>query len=233
MPKPTPKDVQQLLDEQVRTWARLKTIRVEPSPEPWPVVTVSREVGSLGAEAAALVAGRLGFRLWGRELVDVIAEETGLEKALLASLDERARSLIDDFVAETLVGQGGAAADYARQVTRIIRTLARHGRAVVVGRGAQFIVDPARALRVRVVSPLEARVVTHAARNGLDHKEAGRQVLRGDRDRIAFLRRYHERDPGHPAHYDLVVSTGSMSPEAAATVIVAGYEAKFGRLPKV
>jgi cytidylate kinase len=226
--KPTPKDVQQLLDEQVRTWERMRSIR-PPSPAPLrPAVTVSREFGSLGAEVAGLVAERLGYRLWDRDLVDAIAEQTGLEKTLLETLDEKARSLVEDFVAETLVGKGGAAADYVSHVARVVRTLSRHGGAVIVGRGAQFVVDPDRALRVRVVCPLELRIAGYAERNGLDPKPAEREVVRGQKDRNAFLRRYHEKEPGHPSHYDLVVNTGRMTIEAAVDVIVAAMRARFG-----
>jgi cytidylate kinase len=230
--KPTPKDIQRLLDEQVHSWARLKSVRIDPRPLPWPVVTVSREFGSLGAETAGVVASRLGFRLWGKELVDAIAEETGLQRTLLESLDERARSLVEDFVAETLVGKGGSAADYVAHVGRVVRALSRHGSAVVVGRGAQFVVDPTHALRVRVVCPLRSRIAGFAARSGLDEKEAERRVLKGERERIAYLRRYHEREPGDPSHYDLVVSTGGMDQEAAADIVLAAYRAKFGRLPE-
>ncbi len=229
MKRPTPKDVQQLIDEQVRSWARMKAVRIEPTPEPRPVVTVSREMGSQGGLAATIVAERLGFRVWGRELVDAIADETGLEKTLLASLDEKARSLVDDFVSETLRGTGGAAADYAGQVVRIVGTLARHGGAVFVGRGAQFVVDPAQALRVRVVSPLEVRIASLAERRGIEPKVAEREIARTDRDRLGYLRRYHVKDPDNPAWYDLVVNTGSLGPEKAADVILAAWEAKFGR----
>ena len=160
--------------------------------------------------------------------MDAIAEQTGLEKTLLATLDEKARSLVEDFIAETLVGKGGAAADYVNHLARVVRALSRHGGAVIVGRGSQFVVDPDTALRVRVVCPREQRIAGYAQRGGLDLKQAEREVARGDRERAAFLRRYHEKDPGHPSHYDLVVSTGRMGVDAVAVVIVAAMRARFG-----
>src|SRR5687768_1769679 len=107
---------------QVRHWLveRERSRRREASDASVPVITISREYGAQGAAIGRIVAERLAFRFWEREMV---GEHD----------DVRALSI----VASTLAARGGA---------------------VMVGRGLGFLLSPTRALRVRVVCPLEQRI---------------------------------------------------------------------------
>jgi cytidylate kinase len=227
--KRLPKDARTLVEEQIGKW-KAEAAGDRRPPRPQPLITVSREFGSLGATVGRLAAQSLGFSYWDQELVHAVAEQTGAREALLMSLDERSRTRIEDFVAETLLGASGTVAEYVRQVIRVVRSIERHGGAVVVGRGAQFILVPGAALRVRAVCPSAKCVADYAAREGMSREEAERQIRQGERERRAFYRRHYEKDVAEPAHYDLVINTGSMTLEACAEIIVAAYRVKFGPL---
>lgn len=230
---PTPRDAQRLVEEQLRKWEQSKKQRAGgEAHEAWPLVTVSREFGALGAAIGELAAKKLGFSFWDQEIVHVIAEETGANEALLASLDEQARSRIEDFINESIIGAEATVVEYVNQLIRVVRTIERHGAAVVIGRGAQFILAPEAALTVRVVCPYETRVGRYAEREGLDRREAERRLTQVERERKAFIRRHYNRDVSDPSHYDLVLNTRNLPPHQAADLIVAAYRAKFGRLPK-
>jgi len=231
--EPAPRDAQKLVDDQVRKWEQGERKRAgEEAAEAWPLITVSREFGALGTATGEIAAEKLGFSFWDQEIVHTIAEQTGIRETLLASLDEQARTRIEDFIGESVFGAGTTAAKYVRQVIQVVRTLERHGGAVVIGRGAQFILAPEAALRVRVICPYEKRVADYAKREGLSEGEAERQVVRVERERQSFIRRHYDRDVGDPAHYDIVVNTEDIPADQAADLLVAAYRAKFGRLPK-
>jgi len=231
--EPTPRDAQKLVDDHVRRWAQAERKRAgDEVAEPWPLITVSREFGALGTTIGERTAKRLGFSFWDQEIVHTIAEQTGIRETLLASLDEQARTRIEDFIGESVFGAGTTAAKYVRQVIQVVRTLERHGGAVVIGRGAQFILAPEAALRVRVVCPYQKRVADYAKREGLSEGEAERQVVHVERERQSFIHRHYDRDMGDPTHYDIVVNTEVIPPDQAADLLVAAYRAKFGRLPK-
>ena len=51
------------------------------------VITLSREMGSLGDDIARAVAARLGLRLVGRELINRAAKEAGAPEVALAEID--------------------------------------------------------------------------------------------------------------------------------------------------
>jgi hypothetical protein len=226
--KPLPRNLSALVEEQISKWKAERGEAGDESPAPLPLISISRESGSLGAAVGRQAAKILGFDFWDQELVHAIAEETGAQEALLMSLDERSRNRIEDFIAETILGASGSALGYVRQVIRVVHSIERHGGAVVIGRGSQFILPEDSALRVRVVCPHEKRVSGYAERENLSRQEAEQQVRHVERERQAFHRRYYQQEVGEPTHYDLVVNTGFMSVEACADVVVAAYRAKFG-----
>lgn len=142
----------------------------------WPLITVSREFGSLGAAAGKIVAKKLGFSFWDNELVKAIAKETGTGETLLNSLDEHARNRVEEFVANLLMGHNATEEAFVHQVAKTVRTIYKHGRAIIVGRGGQFILFEEQALRVRVVAPLDERIKMFAERNHIAHREAEKIV---------------------------------------------------------
>jgi len=222
-----PRSVEVLVDEQIRRWEYLRThpIKGTPSPPPPAVVVVSRELGAGGSSVARLVADALEFRLWDRDIVHAIAEKSGVREALLASLDEHARGMLGGVVA-TLRGADEAITAYAQRLAEVVRTIAHHGSAVIVGRGAQFLVDPHHALRVHVIAPRDVRVERTAQRRGISLEQAEREVALSDRARKKFLKQHFGEDGGEPLHYDVIVNTVAVSIEAAAAGIIAAYRAR-------
>jgi cytidylate kinase len=221
----------QLVDEQVKRWIaeqekRKAQPRVTPEP-PRPLVTISREAGANGTSLGRIVAHKLGFELWDQELVQRVAAEKGAPEVLFAAVDERARGRIQDLLAGILLGDAGTETEYLASLGRVIHSIAEHGSAVVVGRGAHFVLAATEALRVRVVAPLDDRVRVIAGTRGMGDREARAEVERIDHERATFNRHHYGRNIADPVLYDLVVNTGSFPLEAAAEVVVAAYRAKF------
>lgn len=233
MARPATKHAQAMVEEQVRKWMMAKDASVGEGPQVhWPIITVSREFGTLGATIAQKAGERLGFSFWDQAILDVIARETGVQQKLLETLDEHVRSRIDDFISEQVAG-AQSVATYVGHVVRVVQSFAEHGGAVVVGRGSQFIVRPETALRVRVVCPRENRIKGFAERQGLSADKAAREVDRQERERQEFHRRYYQREVNDPTAYDLVLNTESFQLAGSVDLLVAAYRSKFGRLPEV
>jgi cytidylate kinase len=179
-------------DVQVRHWLveRERARRREVTEGGVPVITISREYGAQGAAVGHIVAERLGFRFWEREMV---SEHDDVRALAIA--------------ASTLAARGGA---------------------VMVGRGLGFLLSPERALRVRVVCPLEQRIAGLMERQGLTHETARATIEYADRTRRVFVRDRYGRDIDDSSGYDLWVSTGTLGLDAAAAVIIAAYRYRFG-----
>jgi hypothetical protein len=231
---PPRRDVQRIVEEQVGRWSVMRRKRMSSEAptatapdQPWPVITVSREHGSIGSAVAEETAKLLKYSFWDQELVHLIAKQSGAEETLVASLDETTRGTVEDFVSRLLVGLETSVADYVGSVGRVVRTLDRHGSAVIVGRGAQFILDPSAVFRVRVVCPEDIRIGRIAHLHGLTRKEAEKRVREVERQRKSFIRKHYNQDIGDPTCYDLIVSTGHISIQSAADIVAAGYRVKY------
>jgi len=231
---PHPRNVGAIVESQVRRWALNKQHRPsEALLEIWPVVTISRECGTQGTALGRRVAERLGFSCWDSEIVTEIARLLRTDEATIASFDERTRGAIEELVGMSLFSQDIVSTDYADYVRRIIDSIARRGRAVVIGRGAQFLVDPNRSLRVRLVAPFEHRVQEIMTQKGIAFEEAKFRVESADNERAAFVRHAMGEDIAGSAHYDVVINTKIYAGERADALVMMAYLSKFGELPPV
>ena len=223
--------IDELVERQVKRWmldqeSRRAQPRVVAEPAR-PVITISREEGSNGTALGHLVADKLGFQLWDQELIRGVARHSGASEALLALVDERARGAIEELLAGVLMGDAGTEGGYLESLLSVIHAVASRGAAVVVGRGAQFVLAPGAALRVRVVGPIEARAHELAVAGNLSEREARGAVERIDRERLGFIRHHFHCNGADPSAYDLVVNAVSIPPAYAVDIVVAAYHAKF------
>lgn len=202
--------------------------RVEAFPR---LVTVAREFASGGARIAGLVAAELGLQLWDYELISHLARKADVELALMREIDERRRNLLDDVLATVLQGARVSGSRYRALLARTIEELAERGGAVIVGRGANFLVRPEDALRVRIVCPLEQRIERYAQRARIDWARASKHVRGKDRERELFAQQLCGERSNDATHYDLTLSTADLSEEVVAALVVNAYRARFGTEP--
>jgi cytidylate kinase len=228
----SPRSVDAIVEEQVRRWLmeREKARKIEPS-RPRPVVAVSRQYGARGAELARIVAGRLGFECWDQQIIHEIARNAHASEQLISSFDEHRRAVIWETV-NSMMHKDITASDYFRELGRVLHSIAAHGAAVIVGRGAQYMLDGESVLRVRAVAPLDRRIRGLVERKGIGEREARAELEEADRDRRDFIHDHYGRSIDEPADYDLIVNTGTLSLEAAAEIVVQAYKVRFGELAR-
>ncbi|HMF41445.1 MAG TPA: cytidylate kinase-like family protein [Polyangia bacterium] len=223
--------IDHFVDQQIKLWQEERRIRerkgVEGSVQR-PTICISRQYGARGAAMGRLVSERLGFRFYSDELINDIADKAHVREQVVESLDERVQDGIAEWVAGLIKRGAFAPSDYLRNLSNVVLTLARHGRGVIVGRGAHFLLDAKTTLRVRVIAPLELRVARIAKRDELSEADARAKVLRIDGERVAFNRQHYNADIGDPDHYDLVVNAGTLGIENAAAQTVGAFQFRFG-----
>jgi len=223
--------IDHFVDQQIALWQEERRIRERKGVEgnvQRPTICVSREYGARGAAMGRLVAERLGFRFYSDELINDVAEKAHVREQVVRSLDERVQDGIAEWVAGLIKRGVFAPSDYLRNLSNVVLTLARHGKGVIVGRGAHFLLDTKTTLRVRVIAPLELRVAHIAKRDGLSEEDARAKVLRIDGERIAFNRQHYNADIGDAKNYDLVVNAGTLGVEGAAAQTMCAFQLRFG-----
>lgn len=232
--------VGRLLDRQMNLWdirrrlaqeggapARRELAHVAEGP--W--ITVSREIGSGWERVTTLLAERLGWQVFDREILEEISRHANSREAILRHLDEKDVNWMQDVVARLTglvssddIGQLG----FAEHLRLVILAIGKQGRAILVGRGANWLLDPAFGLRVQFVAPVEVRVTRLSTSDGLTLDQAARRVRDDDASRAGFMRQVYHRDVHDPSGYDMIVNLASLPPEAAAQAIEAALRTKLG-----
>jgi len=173
---------------------------------------------------AEILAHRLGFQLIDREVIQLVVEESGVRRDLVAALDETTRSGIETWVDGVLHSRIFTSVDFVRSLGRVLITIARTGSAVVVGRGANFILAGEPALHVRAVAGKEHRVRRLARLHEIPFDEARTRVEETDRNRSEFVDRYLHRHIDDPTAYHVVLNLEEIGIDRAADIVIDLYD---------
>src|SRR4030042_3393148 len=124
-----------------------------------PCITVSRETGSGGRLIATLVAKKLKMKFYDKEFVELIAKSARKRKEVIETLDERSRGFVEGLI-NSLADSNSKLSEsrYLRYLYQTILSLTEKSKAVILGRGANFIIPAEKALNVRIIAPLDVRI---------------------------------------------------------------------------
>ena len=176
------------------------------------VITISRQLGSLGSAVAQQVAARLGYRIAEREAINQAALRIGAPEVALAMIDEL--NLLG------LCPSEEACQAYIQALNTVVKELAEGGNVVIVGRAGQIILaDYPGSLHLRLVAPLEMRVARISRRQNISLQAARAQVSASDRYRRRFLKRFYNHNLDDPDQYDLVINTARLTLQDAVDLI--------------
>lgn len=208
----TTRSIQQIVEEQVHKWQREQTKEPE-AKATINLITVSREPGSGGKLVAQGIADRLEFDLFHQEVIHAMANSANVSARILESLDEKGLNVLEDWIASVVHQKHLWPDEYLQHLLKVIGTIGKHGSAVLVGRGANFILKRNSTLRLRFIAPLQFRAEKVAQEFDIPTGDAHRRILQTESDRRAFIRKYFHQDIDDPRLYDLVLNTDTLSLE--------------------
>jgi len=185
-----------------------------------PVITLSVEPGSGGHVIGRRLAEMLAFDYFDHDIIKAIAESARISDRVVASIEKERLSGIQDFIASLVNDRYLWPGVYMEHLMKVIGIIAKHGGAVIIGRGANFIIPPKERLSVRVVAPLEQRVANVAREYGVPENEARQRVLFRENRRAAFIKKSYHADIADPYNYNLVVNTAETGLDAAVGAIL-------------
>ena len=151
------RSIEQIIEEQVRRWQIMRT-EEKKEEERISVITFSREHGSGGDILAERLAEKLGYELFHQEVLHNMAESARVSVQFVETLDEKGVSVLEEWIS-SLVDKRHLWPDrYLQHLMKIIGTIGKHGQAVIIGRGSNFVLPPDKRLSIRVVEPMEQRI---------------------------------------------------------------------------
>lgn len=204
------------------------------------VLTVSREFGSGGGRIAQSIAKRLGWKLLDGALINEIACAAHVDAGIVSRFDEHVDGWLRRVNRQAMRGAALAAGvaleqekcfdeDVMTDLTRqIIDRAAEVGNCVIVGRGAQCILQPkADVFHVFVYAPLRVRIRRLRTRleAGADIEQRIRDV---DAERAQYLKLRFGKEWNNPHLYDLMISSGEDEERTARVIEFAMGKADCG-----
>ncbi len=220
-----------LVEKQLRNWEIGRTQRLTvPAARRREVedfVCVSRIAGVDDRQVAVLLAERLGWPLFGRELLEAMAGDDRQRRQLYASMDERDLGWFEQTMG-VLMGRF-VRNDYFHRLCETVLSLARQGSCVFLGRGVDLMLPGDRGFRVGLLAPLEQRIRACAEERGVNAAAARREVERLDQDRREFFRHHFHRDANDPLRHDLIVNLGRFTAAEAVELILQARRARLAR----
>lgn len=177
------------------------------------VITISRQMGSLGHEIGILVANQLGYRVVWRDLINQAAKRAGAPEIALAVIDELGLLGVTPTADERL--------KYVEAVTSVMRDFAEEGDVVIVGRGGQVALrDYPGVIHIRLIAAIDVRARRISVKDNISLQAAEARINASDKHRADFLKNYYNNQLDDPELYHLILNTGFISMESAADLIV-------------
>jgi cytidylate kinase len=221
---------EKLIQRQIHQWSRYREL-LESATEPGeverrPIITISRELGAGGRKLAAALAKRLDLQVHGISLIDQIARDTNLERQIIEHLDEQARSQVDLWVRGVLKQRIFLRDNYHVSLVKAIRALAAMGGVVILGRGANIILEDNASLRIRLTASPENRLKNVMMYEGASEEKAQQLIQEADESRREFIKKLFRVDPDDTHLYDLVINTDNLPMRRVVHIVMTALEVR-------
>jgi cytidylate kinase len=190
-------------------------------------IAITREAGARGGSIARKVARILGWQLFNQDMLDYLNRDPGAKSELLSELPPGASGWADQQLTRLSQDYRIALESETANVMRLMLTVAARGEAVLVGRGAGFILPAESTVHVRIVSPLDERIAYMGQWLRLTRDEATEEVKARDGRRAAFLSHLFPQDSADVYRYDLILNSSRLGEEACAEIITRAVKAKL------
>jgi len=193
------------------------------------IITISREFGSGGRTIGKLAAEKLGIPCYDHEIIEKIAEESGLAKEYIQERGEYMPS--SSWIANALSARsiGGLANEdqlWSSQC-KVILDLAQKGPCVIVGRCADHILrDDYELLTVFIHAPAEKRAERVVRVYGDSDVSIEKRIRDKDKRRKAYYQLYTDTEWGVANNYDICLDSASIGIEKCAEILVDLYKAE-------
>lgn len=195
------------------------------------VLCISRQFGAGGKTLGERLAKRLGWTFVYDHVLDEVAKEAKVSPEWVEAVDKEAgdwlmrfvNSLVASNFIERHLGDNLHDFDekrYRQFLGKVMNSVADRGKAVILGRGAQFfLANRPDAYRVFLVASYEDRIKFMMDHYDLSEEKAVHLVEKEVRRRYRFVEGMGVQNPDDPCHYHLVVNTSLLDLDQSENLI--------------
>lgn len=172
-----------------------------------------------GEKFGKRLSEKLGFNYYDREIISKIAKETGLSEQYIKNISEkgampyvfaRSFSMYSSFQGkqtEILVAQN-----------KVLKEIAKNGNSVIVGRGANVILNEYNPMNIFVYADMESKI--RRCKNkaeieeNLSDKELKNKIMKIDKDRKNYHNLISNLEWGDKNNYHMCINTSGIEVKA-------------------
>lgn len=177
------------------------------------IVTISRQMCSLGDEIAEALARKLGWELITRDIILTKFLQAVAEPADLYLLNESAKYYLNPSKNQLT---------YKAFLEQALHEYARTQSAVLVGFGSQVIFSQDKdALHIRIIAPQAVRIARVKKQYHVSDADAGKILVTADKKHRRFVSAVFATDITDTALYHLTLNTAILTVEDCVSAIVA------------
>ncbi|MHC4386698.1 MAG: cytidylate kinase-like family protein [Planctomycetota bacterium] len=201
--------------------------------EPGPYITISRQWGCDGIELGQILVSKLNqrddeqrWKLYQKELLKQLAEDTGLAEEILEKERKSKPSLLKDFLRGLKKNGIPDGYEVRNKITMMVRTVAFEGHAVIIGQGGTAATgDLSNGLSVRVEAPRDWRIARICRRESLEKHAAIAKIAEIEKER-EHLREIYERQNSREPAFNLIFDNAMFNNEQIAGLVITAMEEK-------
>jgi len=195
------------------------------------VITISRPFGAGGITVGEMVSERLGYSFYDSQIIQLVAKKAKVSTDWVEALEQEAGGAFQKFITQIvpkglvdrILGYTHGYIDeeiYVDLLHLIIKKIADEGKAVILGRGGQYILkDHPDTYHVLLVAEKLDRINFIEEKYDLIPKQAAQVVSNDDKRRVNLYRKFGKEDYDSHVHYQVVINTSKVSIEKATDII--------------
>lgn len=200
----------------------------------YPVITVTRQYGSLGRTIARLLADELNIPFYDDEIIEIASRESHFDPKLFERIENT--NAANSFI--YAINRLGAGTTYNvplsdqlfNATSDVIRKIAETHPAVIVGRCADFILKDYTTLNLFIQADMDYRVRQTMERLSLTQNRAELYNRKSDRSQASYYNFYADQKFGARENYDLIIDTTDLNPNAVAAFLKSYVELNWGEM---
>ncbi len=192
-------------------------------------ITITREFGSMGRPIAKALSERLGIEYYDRDIVEEVSHQLNLPVSKISDVEESSKN-------HFLAGMFplGTDTEYIQDMIfdvqkDIILELARKSSCILVGRCADYLLqNQPNVINIFVYAPFKAKLENCISELEMTEDEAKKAIMKVDKARTAYHKRYAGYTPYDPKHKHLMIDSSLLGVEGTADMIAEIVKKKFG-----
>lgn len=184
------------------------------------VITINREYGSGGRYIGELLAKKLGIKLYDKNLITMVSDESGLSASYIEEKEQSITgTLLANFNSQYYNNLSNDDNLFIAE-SNAIKEIAKRESCVIVGRCADYVLkDEENVFKIFVYSDDEGKVKRAVTYYGLDEKTALKEIHKINKAREKHYNHYTGMEWKDLEHYDFTINVDKFGIEQAVEMI--------------